>query len=87
MWLRRARGAGEGQTAVPEVYVIFWDSRSTTFRPLSRAPWRTPGATDKQMAILGQRLPSFSCTAMVLTASMTSRGKWKRCKSRMLVKV
>lgn len=74
--------AGEaikGRTAaVPEVYVVFWDARSTTFSPLSRTPWRTPGVTDEKMATRGQRLASFSCTAMVLTALMTSAGKWER---------
>lgn len=71
-----AGGAGKGPSAaVPEAYVVFWDSRSTTFRSLSRAPCRTLGAPDGKMETLGQRLPSFSCTAMVLTAFMTSRGK------------
>lgn len=65
-------------TAVPEVYVVFCESRSTTFRLLSLAPWRMPGATDGKTATLGQRGPSLSCTSMVLTALMTSGGKQER---------
>lgn len=60
---------------VPEVYVLLCDSRSTTFRLLSLAPWRTPGAGDEKMASLGQGCPSFSCASMVLTALMTSGGQ------------
>lgn len=62
--------------------MVFWDSRSTIFRLLSLTPWRMPGATDEKMATLGQRCPSFSWTAMVLTAWITSGGKRKRLKSR-----
>lgn len=72
---------------VPEVYMVFCECRSTTFRLLSLVPWRTPGATDGKMATLGQRGSSRSCTSMVLTALMTSGGKWERLKSRMLRQV
>lgn len=85
MWLSRAGGGEElERTVVPEVYVVFCESRSTTFRLLSLVPWRMPGATDGKTATLGQRGSSLSCTSMVLTALMTSGGKWERLKSRML---
>lgn len=63
------------EPAVPEAYVVFCDSRSTTFRPLSLTPWRTLGASEANTATRGQRLPSASCPGMVLTASMTSAGE------------
>lgn len=61
--------------AVPELYVIFWDSTSTVLRLLSRAPWRIPGAREQKTDTRGQRLSSLSCTSMVLTASMTSEAE------------
>lgn len=86
-WLSLAEdraGCRAGHTAVvPELYVIFWDSTSTVLRPLSRAPWRIPGAREQKTDTRGQRLSSLSCTSMVLTASMTSeaegRGRSAEC--------
>lgn len=91
-WLRDRAGwrSQQGHTvaqwghtvAVPELYVIFWDSTSTVLRPLSRAPWRIPGALEQKTDTRGQRLSSLSCTSMVLTASMTSEVERRGSKHR-----